>query len=377
MLKTLWGRKQWHLQGGLRMPLLVPALLIVVSHVLGSYAWREARKVNARWLEAESSYTHRSPRAPAADIMLRRFAETIADHSCEIARPTVCEKTEAPTSPALSAVNLADLPPASRKLLDENGYSSADHLLVALLFNGQEAAVPGTLAALMRTGKLTSLAVHQFLYEWFLGPAVTYYREGRAEDAAALFLAFVDNEVAAFNSGMRLAGVDDVDVTDLPALFDAFCRGPAKESGWLEPCAVPFLHALSAVERGVRPWDPMGAGIPNFLSSYRAVAGSSAELVSYLDMEKLVGVLNSPIESWNPDVLPAEARYLGHYALGRHFASTPADSAACAQRRVAALAEFRRGNTPATPPYFLRALQQAEDELARRTECGTLRVDYD
>lgn len=369
-MKSLWARRTWSQAGGIRVPVVVTLLLLVVGQVLGPYAWRQARKENARWLGAESPYDHDSPRADAPDVMLSRFSRTIADHSCEIDRPTVCDKTESPTSPALNAVNRGELPPASRSLLEQNGYSSADHLLVALLFNGQEAAVSGTLAALVRTGKLTSLAVHGFLYDWFLGPALVYFRQGRAEDAAALFRAFVENETAALNAGIRLSGLDDVDVTDLPSLFDAFCRDPDGEPGWVDPCAVPFLQAVGAGQQGGRFWNPMGDGIPNFLTSYRQAEGRSADLVTFLEMERWVGDPFTPIESWNPDTLPGPARYLGHFAKGRHFASTSDGGEACAQRREQALVEFRRASAESTPPYFVRAVRQALDELGRRHPCG-------
>lgn len=370
-LTSLWERRQWAQPGGVRLPLVATMTLLLVVQVLGVSAWRQAREVNARWLDAESPYFHSSTRASAPDVMLRRFSDTIAAHSCEIDRPTVCDKVEGPTSPTLTAVNIADLPAASRRLLEQNSYSSADHFLVALLFNGQEAALPGTMTALVRTGKLTSIAVHRFLYEWLLRPAVTYYGEGRAEDAAALFVAFVENEVAALSSGVNLLGVDDVDITDLAALFDAFCRGSG--NGPLEPCSIPFLHALSAGKASGRGWDPMGEGIPSFLASYRQAPGSSPDLVSYLEMERRVGDTNSPLESWSPDALPFPARYLGYFAKGRHLASTLGTGTACLERREAASADFRRAGSLALPRYFLTALQEATDDLARRPPCATTR----
>jgi hypothetical protein len=373
-VKSLWERKRWSDPGSLRVPLWVTLVLVVVAQVAGSYAWGQARRVNARWLEAESPYVHDSPRATAADVMLRNFSETIADHSCEIGRPTVCDKTEAATSPALTAVDVTQLPAVSRNLLEQNGYSSADHLLVALLFNGQEAAVPGTLAALVRTGKLAPVAVHRFLYDWFLSPAVVYYREGRAEDAAALFLGYIENELAALNSGTRLSGLDDVDVTDLPVLFEGFCRGPGTDSPSAESCAIPFLHSISTGQSTTRFWDPMGTGIPNFLRSYRQAVGSSLDLVAYLDMERRVGEPNSPVESWSPDGLPVQARYLGHFAKGRHLAATLGTGPACGARMEAALTEYRRVGSLAPPHYFMRAVQDAVDDLTRRPQCGPARA---
>lgn len=277
-IRRLCQRSRWVVPGTARVPLLPTVLLLILLQFVGVWAWRDARSTNQRWLNAESNYNYESPKAPAIDERLHQFSDQIATHSCEIGRPTPCEDIDA-TSPALASVNMGDLPAVSQDLLKKRGYSSADHLLEALLFDGQEAAVPGTLFALVRTGKLSPFAVHTFLYRWFLAPAIEYYRAGRAEDSALLFLRFVEAEIAALNGGTRFSGVGGVDITDLPVLFEAFCREPRTETPELKRCAAPFLSALAAGTRDTY-WDPISQDMPDFLPKYSVSPGRNDALVS-------------------------------------------------------------------------------------------------
>jgi hypothetical protein len=369
MVRRLWQRRRWVLPETARVPLVPTAVLLVLVQFAGVWAWRDARSTNQRWLKHESDYSYQSPRAPAIEHLLHQFSDEIATHSCEIGPPTPCDDIDA-TSPALASVNMNDLPGVSQDLLKKHGYSSADHLLEALLFNGQEAAVPATLLALVRTGKLSPFAVHTFLNRWFLAPAIDYYRTGRAEDSVLLFLRFVEAEIAALTGGTRFSGVGGVDITDIPVLFEAFCREPRTETPELKRCAAPFLNALAAATTKAAYWDPISQDVSDFLAKYSASPGRNEALVSYLTKEQEIGQLAGSLDGWDPDTLPPGARHLGHYVKGRHLLATakllPLE---CSRRAQTAKLELQRARELEGSTFFQRAIVERMEEASTQLSC--------
>lgn len=338
---SLRERSRWTIPGLPRLPLLPTALMLILAQLLGMWAWQNARTTNSLWLEASSDYNFESPRAEPIDLYLDQFTQLIYGHHCEIGRSELCTDYGAASSPALAALDLEALPVTSRELLDEHGYTSADHLLETLLFNRQQAHVPQTLLALVDTGELPAFAIHQFLFRWYLGPAMGYHRAGRAEDSSALFLHFVEAELVALNSGTRLAGVEGVDIVDLPILFQAFCQTPESSVVDQKRCALPFLTALTAPTEF---WLPLDEGIPSFLANYREAPGQNEALVSYLEMEQDIGELGAAVGTSDPTALPLGARHLGYYVKGRHLLAV-AKSVSARERCIdlvgEALEEFR------------------------------------
>jgi hypothetical protein len=329
---------------------LVPTLLVftLILAVMAYYA----NELNIVRIESRPEMGPAS--GSAVDPKLTIMTASVLSQTCEIGDLHDCSVHD---SSVVATLRSQTLPKTAKTLLDKNEYSSAYHLLKALIVRGADVEIP--MITRLQGFDLTPLC--RFATTWYLKAAILYTAANREEDALEELQYFVSITRDKVQNGQWLSR-EGLDATDIPVLIDLFCT-PLGEAA-AKTCSIGLLRVLKPLDNGQIP--DVVNGFRGFPSAYRALPPPLLQptIARYLDVWDWN--LRGPVPTI-PSATAAQNSAV-HYVLGSKFARAAliqTDKRRCESFMQRGAAEFRRSmSSEAVPDYFskpaFKGLQQIE-----------------